>query len=127
MKSITLDVPDHVLAYYEKLAHETQSSLKTLLEERLADTSDVLDDYLTALDNYPEKQLWDVVQARLSAEQNSRLADFQARLGELSPQEKQENKRLVQLVEEQMLLRSRALWLLKQKGHDVSAYFKSNS
>ncbi|MDE2635586.1 MAG: hypothetical protein OXI30_04410, partial [Chloroflexota bacterium] len=70
------------------------------------------------------EQLWALIYQRLTQSQDSRMRDllYRGSEGTLTKQEKAELKYHVDLVDRQMLLRSRALVLLKERGHDIDSY-----
>ncbi len=73
------------------------------------------------LQQYTDDELWSVVDQRLTQEQDARLRQLIAlgKQGQLAADEQAEMERLVDLVDHQMLLRSEALLLLQQRGHDI--------
>ena len=80
-----------------------------------------------ALSGFSDEQLWMMVQQRLTPKQDARwreLADRGNR-GVISDLEVTELEAWVARVDNQMLLRSRALLLLKQRGHDINRYFET--
>lgn len=74
--------------------------------------------------HYTDNELWAVVDQRLTQEQDTRLRELIAlgKQGQLTTDEQAEMERLVDLVDHQMLLRSEALLLLQQRGHDINLY-----
>ena len=76
------------------------------------------------LQHYTDDELWAVVNQRLTQEQDTRLRELIAlgKQGQLTMDEQAEMERLVDLVDHQMLLRSEALLLLQQRGHDIDTY-----
>ena len=78
------------------------------------------------LHHYTDEQLWAVVYQRLAWPQDTRLRELIAlgKQGLLSDDEKAEMERLIDLVDRMMMLRSQALLLLKQRGHDVETQLK---
>jgi hypothetical protein len=81
---------------------------------------------LAALPDYPNVQLWAVVYRRLPWTQSLRLRELSAKgqQGALTHTEQAELEQLLEWVDRDMLLRSEALLLLKQRGQDVDAYLK---
>jgi hypothetical protein len=76
---------------------------------------------LEELRSYADEQLWMVVHQRLATDQNTRLYELieRGKEGQITEDGRAELKALIELVDHQMLLRSEALLLLKQRGHDV--------
>jgi predicted NUDIX family phosphoesterase len=68
--------------------------------------------------------LWAVVDQRLTQKQDTRLHELIAlgKQGQLTADEQAEMESLIDLVDHQMLLRSEALLLLQQRGHDIDTY-----
>jgi hypothetical protein len=79
---------------------------------------------IDALKSFNDKLLWLVVHQRMNAEDEARLHELieNGRSGSLSDAEQAEMQGLIHEVNRQMLLRSEALLLLKQRGHDVEVY-----
>jgi len=76
------------------------------------------------IQQYADDELWAVVDQHLTQEQDARLRELIA-LGkqeQLMADEQTEMERLIDLVDHQMLLRSEALLLLQQRGHDIDTY-----
>ena len=78
------------------------------------------------LQQYTDDELWAVVDQRLTQKQDARLRELIAlgKQGQLSADEQAEMEQLVDLVDHQMLLRSEALLLLQQRGHDIDLYLQ---
>jgi hypothetical protein len=76
------------------------------------------------IQQYTDDELWAVVDQRLTQKQDTRLRRLIAlgKQGQLSVDEQAEMERLVHLVDHHMLLRSEALLLLQQRGHDIDTY-----
>jgi len=127
-KLITLPISDEL---YERLQETAEASDRTV-EEVLLETIDVTFQTntdlapLEALTNYSNEQLWGVVYSRLSWSQSLRLRELsdKNKQQELTEAEETELDRLIDLVDQYMLLRSEALLLLKQRGQDINAYLR---
>jgi len=78
------------------------------------------------LEGYTDRQLCAVVHQRLACSQDNRLHELMAlgEQGQMTDEEKAEMTSLIDLVDHQMLLRSEALLLLKQRGHHVEKQLK---
>jgi hypothetical protein len=70
------------------------------------------------LKSYTNDQLMEIIYQRLAPSQDARLRELVAlgKQGKLTIDEKSELERLIDLVYQQMLLRSEALLLLKSRG-----------
>jgi hypothetical protein len=84
---------------------------------------------MTNLDDHSNEQLWAVVYDRMLPSQSQRLHDLSEKNKwvELTVVEEVELDQLIDLADDNMLLRSEALVLLKQRGEDVDTYLKSGS
>ena len=73
---------------------------------------------------YTNDELWVVVDQRLTQRQDTPLCELiaQGKQGQLSADEQVEMERLVDLVDHQMSLRSEALLLLQQRGHQIDCF-----
>ena len=79
-----------------------------------------------ALKKYTDEQLWAIVHHRLAWPQDTRLRELVAlgKRSQISDDERAEMERLIALVDRAMLLRSQALVILKQRGHEVEKQLK---
>ncbi|MBA3874167.1 MAG: hypothetical protein H0X30_33965 [Anaerolineae bacterium] len=82
---------------------------------------------LEELDSFADDELWGVVNRRLSFKDTDRLhfLGSEEKRFSLTDDERAEFDRLVDQVNRDMLLRSKALLLLKERGHDTDTYIKS--
>ena len=80
-----------------------------------------------ALEDIADEQLWALVHRRLTPKQDARLRYLLdlGNQGQIRSQDEGELAQLVALVDQQMLLRSKALVLLQRRGHDIDLYFDS--
>lgn len=131
-RSITLDLPDEL---YERIQAEASQrpveivALETLgavFRQPLDQNGGDLDELLAEMAEYHDSQLWAIVRRRLSWMQSLRLRELSAKRKQeaLTPDEERALNQLLNLVDRQMLLRSEALLLLKQRGQDVESYLK---
>ena len=76
--------------------------------------------------SYSDTQLWAVVYRRLAWPQSQRLHELSAKnkLEKLTEDEQSELEYLLTLNDRAMLLRSEALLLLKNRGHDIATYLE---
>lgn len=98
-----------------------------LPNERHAMRDEDVESQLATMEQFSDEQLWDVVRTQPTPEQSRRMHELSEQVDErdLSTSEKLESDDLTDLVMQQMLLRSEALVQLKQRGYDVSAFFRS--
>lgn len=126
---IELKIPPSIYERAEQIARESDRSIESVLLDGLQLLfGDLPDTSLQpeSLAEYSDEELWAVVYQRLVWLQDTRLSELIAlgKQGMLSDEENAEMERLIALVDHQMLLRSEALLLLKQRGHDVDAKLK---
>ena len=124
-----IDLPSDVYERAQQIAQASDRSVESvildglrLLFGKLPETN-LSPDELTA---YRDDQLWAIVHHRLAWPQETRLQQLieQGKQATLSESEQSEMERLLDLVDHQMLLRSKALLLLKQRGYDVESEIK---
>lgn len=127
--TIELELPAEVYERAQQIARHSNRSVESVLLDGLALLFGTLPDAGLSPDvlrDYTDEQLWAVVHQRLAWPQDTRLRELIAlgRHGQITDDEKTEMERLIHLVDHQMLLRSEALLLLKQRGHDVEEQLK---
>lgn len=131
-KSITLDLPEDLYERVRQVAEQSQRPLERVLVESirllfvLPPTSTDVATTLAAMPGYSDAQLWAVVYQRLAWPQSQRLHELSAKnkLEKLTEDEQSECEHLLTLNDRAMLLRSEALLLLKNRGHDIAAYLE---
>ncbi|MYD10760.1 MAG: hypothetical protein F4X02_12050 [Chloroflexi bacterium] len=125
---ITLEIEDHVRA----IAEGENCSIESILQEGLAllfGGDSLVEHQLDRLNGCTDEQLWALIHQRLTRAQDERMRELLDRgsKGTLTEQEHAELKYIVDLVDRQMLLRSRALALLQERGHDIDHYLNATS
>jgi hypothetical protein len=82
---------------------------------------------LKRLQTLSDVQLWAVVYQRLTTPDQERLSELSTRnkVETLTSDEQLELEALLALVDHQVLLRSEALLLLKQRGFEIDRYYNS--
>lgn len=131
-KSITLDLPEDLYERVRQVAEQSQRPLERVLVESirllfvLPPPSTDVATTLAAMPGYSDAQLWAVVYQCLAWPQSQRLHELSAKhkLGKLTEDEQSECEHLLTLNDRAMLLRSEALLLLKNRGHDIAAYLE---
>jgi hypothetical protein len=126
-QAIELQIPSEILERAEQIAKESNRSLENVLLEGLSllfGSLEQEDISLKDLQTYSDERLWALVYQRLTWPQESRLRELLSlgKAGQLSEAEKPELERLVSEVDRLTLLRSQAIVLLKQRGHDIEAH-----
>jgi hypothetical protein len=128
-KSITLQLSDELYESVQEAAEASERPLEDVLLEsigvlfRRPSATVNLERLLNELADYTDAQLWAVVYRRLPWTQSLRLRELNGK-GSLIEAEQYELEQLIDQVDRNMLLRSEALLLLKQRGQDVDSYLK---
>ena len=131
-KSITLDLPEDLYERVRQVAEQSQRPVERVLVESIRllfvlppTSTDVATD-LAALPGYSDAALWAVVYQRLAWPQSQRLHELSVKnkLKKLTEDEQSAFEHLLTLNDRAMLLRSEALLLLKNRGHDIAAYLE---
>lgn len=131
-KTITLHIPADLYEQVEKAAQASERNVENVLLDSISlfvnypQTPQQLDTWVAQLGAYTDSQLWSVVYHRLTETDSFRLRELGDKntQGKLTTQEQDELDNLLHLVDRDMLLRSEALLLLQQRGHDVESYLK---
>ena len=128
-KSLTVDVPDRL---YQRLIHRAEQTQRTVEVELLEaavnglplndELPSGLEDELQQLVVLDNEDLWRIASNRLARARASRLARLhqKAQRQPLSMIERKLEQELIQQYERAMLLRARAIWLLKERGFDFT-------
>ena len=127
--TIELEIPEDVYEQARDIARCGNRSVESVLQDGLSilfGTSFDVEVSPDSLVDFSDEQLWEVVHRRLSWAKDSRLRSLMAlgKEGRMSDQERQELEQLVAVVDRQMLLRTKALVLMKQRGHDIETYLE---
>ncbi len=131
-KAITLDLPEDLYERVRQVAEQSQRPLERVLVESirllfvLPPTATDVATTLAAMPGYSDAQLWAVVYQRLAWPQSQRLHELSGKnkLEKLTEDEQSACEHLLTLNDRAMLLRSEALLLLKNRGHDIAAYLE---
>ena len=129
---VTLELPEELYERVRQAAQDSQRSVESVLMDTIAlmfasDVSEALspDD----LETLHDEQLWAIVYRPLAWPQDTRLRELTAlgKSGALSGDEQAEMEMLIDAVDRYVLLRAKALLLLKERGHDVEHRLKSSA
>jgi hypothetical protein len=128
-QSITLDLPEDLYERVRQAAEESQRPVESVLVETLnLMFGDLPMERLSpdALERFTDEALWALAYCPLAWPQDARLRELIAlgKSGTLSDDDQTEMERLIGEVDHYVLLRSKALLLLKQRGHDVERRLK---
>lgn len=129
-REVTLTLPEAFWITAEKIAKSTNRPVSEVLVEALGLLLDDMPPHIDpdALTAFTDTQLWALVHQRLSAQQSAQLNILIAKAKDetITPEEQAQANQLVAQNDDLMVLRSQALLLLKQRGHDISAYLKTD-
>jgi predicted DNA-binding protein len=127
-QSISVELPDELYERIREVAERNERSVESVLRESLevmfGGAAVESEDLLSRMETFRDDQLWAVVYQRMAWPQKERLRELttQGKTGELSLGEQADLKALLDQVDRYTLLRSRALQLLQQRGHEVDRY-----
>lgn len=127
-QQITLQLPDDLYERMKKVADDNNRPLQVILVESLDllfGGSTGLDTRLTELEGFADEQLLALVHRRMSWAESERLHELNERNKEasLNQDEQEELEHLLARVDRDLLLRSEALRLLRERGHSVERFF----
>jgi len=128
---ILLQLPDKLYERIREVAANSNRPLENVLVDSLAllfgDWPD--ETPLESLQVFTDEQLWAIVYLRLGKPDDERLQDLieLSKRGQLTVAEEGEMEQLLDTEDRYILLRSQALVLLKQRGHDVESRLKSGA
>ena len=130
--TVELEIAPEIEEYVRVIAESENCSIESILQEGLAllfGNNSIVEYQLNRLSDCTDEQLWALIYQRLTQSQDYRMRELLDRgtEGKLTDQENAELKYYVDLVDRQMLLRSRALVLLKERGHDIDVYVNAKA
>ena len=125
--TIELEIPVEVIEEAQGIARGRRSSVESVLRDGLLMVfGKSKEDEASAeiLEDLSDEMLWEIVNRRMTWEQDSRLRELSARGKRitLTKPEIQELEDLLTNLDRQILLRSRALLQMKKRGLDVDTY-----
>ncbi|MCU0511933.1 MAG: hypothetical protein MUE40_05105 [Anaerolineae bacterium] len=119
---VSLQLSEDWYARLQAAAEQTHRSIESIVVDSLAWLFDAQPDItLQNLPHLTDVALWALVQRPLTYPVETRLRELTAlsKLDALTAAEQQELSRLVERYDEYVLLRSRALLLLQERGHPI--------
>lgn len=129
--TISIELSDDLYTRLQNAAQQSERPLERVLVESLAllygtPTTDQ-EAQQEIMDTYSDAQLWAIVYQRLTSPERERLHVLQTKqqAGGLSAEETPEFDALVEVVDQQMLLRSKALFLLQERGYHINVYLQA--
>ncbi len=129
-QSVLLQMPGELYERIRQIAAESNRPVENVLLDSIILLFGELppDDQLTpqSLGGFSDEQLWALAHRPLAWPLDARLQELTAlgKSGALSAEQQAELERLVSALDRYVLLRSQALLLLKQRGHDVEQRLK---
>ncbi len=125
--TIELELPEELIQEAQVIARGGDRSLESVLQDGLAMIFGMMtdsDDASDLLHGLSDQQLWELFNRPLPWAQDSRLRELTARgkRGALLDHESRELNELLDMLDRQILLRSRALLQMKRRGLDVDSY-----
>lgn len=129
---VTMSIPDELYEQIEHIAEASERSIEAVLFETIAfsfsePAKTILDDQLAALDSYTDAQLRALIYRRIPSAKRARydeLKDIAAHRS-LTTSEAAEIEQYVEVYDSFVLLRSKVLSLLQQRGYDIDALLKT--
>jgi len=130
--TVELEIAPEIEEYVRNIAEGENCSIESILQEGLAllfGNNSIVEYQLNRLSDCTDEQLWALIYQRLTQSQDYRMREllYRGSEGTLTKQENAELQYFVDLVDRQMLLRSRALVLLKERGHDIDVYLNTKA
>ncbi len=125
--TVELEIAPEIEDHVRVIAEGENCSIESILQEGLAllfGGDSIVEYQLDRLNNCTDEQLWALIHQRLTRAQDARMRELLNRgsEGTITEQEKAELTYIIDWVDRQMLLRSRALALLQERGHDIDTY-----
>lgn len=125
--TVELEIPDEVFEEAKGIAQDGNRSVESVLQDGLMmvfGTTEVCGASMESLEDFSDEQLWKIVNHPLTWAQDSRLRELTARSKRdaLTPREIEEQEDLLDALDRRVLLRSRALVIMKRRGLDVDGY-----
>lgn len=123
---VLLDLPDEMYERVRQIAEDSRRPVENILLESLVLLFGESPLTPQQIETFSDAQLWAVVHRPLAWPLDARLRELTARSkrGDLTQDEQTELERLVDQVDNYILLRSKALLLLKERGHDIETRLK---
>ena len=128
--TVTIELPDDLYDRLQRQAAEARRSIAAEVVQVLAMAVPVMDNHvptdlekeLAHLETLDDASLWKIARPRFPTRTAKRMQalQFKRQREGLSDDERQLEAVLAQEYDRRMLVRSKALLLLKQRGHDVT-------
>lgn len=131
--TVTLNLPASLYERLQQVARQQRRPVEVLMLDSLSllfeEPSEIVALKPETLQAFSDDQLWALVYRRLALPQEGRLEELAAKgsAGSLSQSEVEEQAQLIAAFDHYVLLRSQALVILKQRGHDVEGRLQTGS
>ncbi|MBN8593067.1 MAG: hypothetical protein J0M33_15025 [Anaerolineae bacterium] len=131
--TVTLNLPASLYEKLQQVARQQRRPVEVLMLDSLSllfeEPSEIVALKPEMLQAFSDEQLWALVYRRLALPQEGRLEELAAKghAGSLSQSEVEEQAQLITAFDHYVLLRSQALVILKQRGHDVESRLQTGS
>lgn len=124
-RTLTIQIPEEMYERAQQVAEESHRSIESVVLNTLALLYGALPEEvdLTPLETFTDEQLWRIVWRPLPFALETRLDELSelGDWGKLTDAQKAELDQLVAEVNRYVLIRSKALVVLKKRGHDVES------
>lgn len=125
--TVELEIPERIIEEAQGIARRRNSSVESVLQDGLLmvfGTSADCEVSMESLRNFSDEQLWTLINHGLLGAQDSRWRELMAlnKKGAMTDEESKELDDLADLLDRRILMRSKALLQMKQRGHDVDAF-----
>jgi MoxR-like ATPase len=125
---VTLHLPENLRELVEKVAAASKVSEEDVLLDWLNrplpyPNKDSYETILASVDTFSNVQLWTLVYRTIPDEDEARY-HFLKEKGDLSDDEKAELESIVELTNINILLRAKALVVLKERGEDINIFLE---
>jgi plasmid stability protein len=137
-KAVLLNLPDEMYEQIKERASRSQRSVEAELLEVVSQTVPEdgiklptdLANVVASLALLDDKTLWQAARSHISNKSIAKMEKLHHKRGsgdKLTPDEEETLKKLLHEYDKYMLIRSEAMNLLIQRGHDVSKLFKKSA
>ena len=125
--TVELEIPEEVFEEVKGIARGGNRSVESVLQDGLRmvfGATSNCEVSMEALEDFDNEQLWHIANHQRTLAQDSRWRELMAlnKQGLMTAEQNKELDNLSDLIDRQVLLRTKALVLLKRRGHDIDAY-----
>lgn len=132
VQTMTIQLPEKIYEHLKRRAENSRRSINDEVVEVIAMAvheearlSPDMDDVLEQLDYVDNDTLWRMARSRLSEEEARRLEELNWKQQQdgLTKEEEEERENLLWLYNRRLLVRAKAMALLKERGQDIEELF----